>query len=206
MAKVFFIGGTPRVGKTTLALRFINKKPMLSVSTDAIRYTLRQVISEQNVPDLFHLGKYTSNDPKRCADLKNNPFDTIKLQNKESKIVWKSVSDFIKSNLMDGFDILVEGIAILPEFLSQVDYDYQAVFLGNQSDSHYQTILASARRNENDWMHDLEDETINAFSVFNQTFSRYIEREADKYNLTYIEMHDEAFDVDINLALNKLIN
>jgi 2-phosphoglycerate kinase len=206
MAKAYFIGGTPRVGKTTLNLRFLTKKPILSTSTDALRYTLRRVIKEQDEPDLFHLGKYTSDDPNRRAYLKNNPMEAIVIQNKESAIVWKSVNDFVKSNLLDGFDVLIEGIAVLPEFLNKVDYDYRAVFLGNQSKQHYQTILAAARNNENDWMHSLEDETINAFSIFNQAFSAYIEQEAKKYGLTYIEIHEDTFNDDIDTALNVLIS
>lgn len=135
-----------------------------------------------------------------------NPMNSIMIQNMESKIVWKSINDFIKSNLMDGFDVLVEGIAILPEFLDQIDYDFSAVFLGNQSESHFQTILDSARRNKNDWMHKLENETIRAFSVFNQTFSRYIQQEADKYDFPYIEIHDQTFNDDIRTALDVLLN
>lgn len=204
MAKAYFIGGTPRVGKTTLTLNFLQKKPILSASTDAIRYTIRRVVKENEEPDLFNFDKYTSNDPKRRDELMANPMNSIIIQNKESEVVWRSVNNFVKSNLLDGFDILIEGIAVLPVFLSQVDYDYKAVFLGNQSDKHFETILSSARRNPNDWMHGLEDETINAFSVFNQAFGRYIEQESGKYGLSYIEMHDKSFDDDINLALNIL--
>lgn len=206
MSKAYFIGGAPRVGKTTLTLRFIEQRPILSASTDAMRYTLRQITKEQDQPDLFNFGKYTSNDSIRRDYLMENPMNSIMIQNMESKIVWKSINDFIKSNLMDGFDVLVEGIAILPEFLDQIDYDFSAVFLGNQSESHFQTILDSARRNKNDWMHKLENETIRAFSVFNQTFSRYIQQEADKYDFPYIEIHDQTFNDDIRTALDVLLN
>jgi 2-phosphoglycerate kinase len=206
MAKAYFIGGTPRVGKTTLTLRFIDKKPIMASSTDAIRYMLRRAIKELDEPDLFHLGKFTSNDPERRAYLKNNPMDAIIIQNNESAIVWKSVNNFVRSNLEDGFDVLIEGIAILPEFLDHVDYEYKSVFLGNQSEKHYQTILNTARNNDSDWMHGLEDETIDAFSTFSQTFSKYIEQETIKYGLTYIEIHENTFDSDIDLALDKLLN
>ena len=205
MAKVYLIGGTPRVGKTTLLLRTISKQPMLATSSDAIRYMLRQVISRDAKPDLFHLGKFTSNDPERVEYLKTHSMDIVNVQNKEAVIVWKSVKDFIHSNLEDGFDVLIEGIHILPEFVKQLDCDYKAVFLGNKSDNHFQTILNFARKNENDWMHSLEDETIEAFSIFNKTFSQYIETEANKYDLTYIEMHDDNFESDIESALDSLL-
>jgi len=206
MAKAYFIGGTPRVGKTTLAMHLIQTKPMLGSSTDAIRYLLRRVVKEEDFPDLFHLGKYTSNDPERRSFLDKHPQEVIDIQNKESRIVWQSVNNFVKSNLEDGFDIVLESIAILPELLSQVGYDYSVVFLGNQSDGHFQTILSSARSNSDDWMHNLGDETIKAFATFNQAFSLYIQQQAEKFNYNYIEIHDDNFTNDINGALSSLLS
>lgn len=206
MAKAYFIGGTPRVGKTTLLMRVIQSRPMLAASTDALRYTLRQVIKEQDQPDLFHLGKYTSNSPDRRDGLKSNPGKVIDIQNKESYIVWESVNSFVTSNLDDGFDVVIEGIAVLPELLKQVDYEYSAVFLGNQSFEHGRTILNSARTNPNDWMYTLEDETIEAFSIFNNAYSVYIQQQAEKFGFDYIEMGDGDFDLAIKKARNCLMS
>ena len=205
MVKAYLIGGTPRSGKTTLTMRFLRERPILATSTDAIRYTLRRVIKEADEPDLFHLGKYTSNDPESRAYLKSNPTDVVEVQNKESAIIWRSVANFINSNLEDGFAVLIEGIAVLPELVAQLECDYSAIFLGNQSEQHFKTILNSARSNENDWMHDLEDETIEAFAVFNQTFSKHIEKEANDHSMTYIEVHDDNFDADMDAALKILL-
>lgn len=204
MATAYLIGGTPRTGKTTLTMRFIREQPMLAASTDAIRYTLRQVVNPVDQPDLFHLGKYTSNDSEKRDFLRTHPMDVVTVQNAESAIVWKSVNDFIQSNIDDGFDVLIEGIAVLPELVSQLKCDYRVVFIGNKSDEHYQTILKSARANPNDWMHKLEDETIEAFAIFNQTFSSFIEQEAAKYHLPYVEIHDDNFEADIDVALKLL--
>jgi 2-phosphoglycerate kinase len=205
MAKAFLIGGTPRVGKTSLTLRFLKEKPILATSTDAVRYMMRRIIKEDDEPALFHLGKYTSNDPERQAHLRNHSSDIITIQNNESTIVWRSVKDLIESNLADGFDVLIEGIAVLPEFVRQLECEYTAVFLGNQSDQHHQTILDTARKNRDDWMHDLDDQTIEAFAIFNKTFSRYVEDEANKYGLRYIEIHDDTFEHDIGQALDFLL-
>lgn len=205
MARAFLVGGTPRVGKTFLTFRFLQEKPILATSTDAVRYMLRQIVKENDEPELFHLGKYTSNDPARREYLRNHSSDIITLQNNESAIVWRSVKNLIESNIADGFDVLVEGIAVLPEFMKQLECDHKAVFLGNQSTQHYQTILDTARKNQNDWMHNLDDPTIEAFSIFNKTFSKYIEDEAARCNLPYIEIHDNSFEYDISRALSILL-
>jgi len=204
MAKAYFIGGTSRVGKTTLAHRFLAQKPMLATSTDAIRYMLRRVLSEESHPDLYLFGA-------RVLDISNNPDyfrnsidKMIEMQNNESSIVWKSVSDFVESNLKDGCDVLIEGVAILPEYLEQINYDYSAVFLGNESEGHKEFVLHSAHTNEYGWMHNLEDETIAAFSQFSASFSSYIKQEAQKYNQPYIEIRDDESSSDIDTALSTL--
>ena len=133
MAKAYLIGGTPRTGKTVLAMHYIKKQPTLAASSDAIRYMLRQIRSKEQQPDLFHFGKYTSNDPTQREYLLTHLQKAIQTQNNESVLVWKSVKDFIMSNIEDGKDVLIEGTAILPELFAGLDCDYEAIFIGNQS-------------------------------------------------------------------------
>jgi 2-phosphoglycerate kinase len=204
MATAYLIGGTPRAGKTTLTMRFIAQQPMLAASTDAIRHTLRHIITPTDQPELFYLDKYISNDPEQYYFLQTHPTDVVVDQNAESAIVWRSVNDFIQSNIEDGFDILIEGVAVLPEYVSQLTCDYRVVFVGDKSNGHYETMLKSARANPNDWMHGLTDETIEAFATFTRSFSSFIEDEANKYGLPYVEVHDETFDTDMDTALKIL--
>ena len=87
MAKVLLIGGAPRVGKTTLTLRLLHRQPMLATSTDALRYTLRRIITKETEPDLFNLGKFTSDDPVKRQQLVEHADKVVDLQNKESIVV-----------------------------------------------------------------------------------------------------------------------
>jgi len=206
MAHIYLIGGPPRTGKTTLTMRFLRERPVLAASTDAVRYTLRQIMNKNQQPDLFHMGKYTSNEPAEIEYLLTHPNEVIDVQNRESAIVWQSVRNFIKSNIDDGFDIIIEGIAVLPALIQTLEYPHTAIFLGNQSDTHFQIILKSARRNRNDWMHNLSDEAIRAFSSFNQAFSVYIESEARKHKVPYVEVRDDDFDTSMDTALKRLLS
>ncbi|HSH56260.1 MAG TPA: hypothetical protein VK983_05570 [Candidatus Limnocylindrales bacterium] len=104
MAKAYLIGSTPRTGKTVLAMRFIDQQPTLAASADAIKYMLRKVVDEEQQPDLFHFGKYTSNDPASRDYSRTHLQEAIETQNRESVIVWKSIKDFIMSNIEDGMD------------------------------------------------------------------------------------------------------
>jgi 2-phosphoglycerate kinase len=126
--------------------------------------------------------------------LHEHPRAGVSLQNDESSIVWPFVDKLIRSHLADGQDILVEGIEILPANLSKVTYSYKAVFLGNTSLLHGNTIAAQAHANEHDWMHRYSDTTIESWSGLICEFSKYIKTEANTYGMTFIETHDDNFE------------
>lgn len=204
MAKAYFIGGVPRVGKTTLTHRFLEKRPVLAASTDAIRYTIRKVINPEVEPKLFSLlGLVQSNDT--LGLLHSDPKQVIQMQNDESEIVWDSVLNFVKSNLEDGFDVLIEGVAILPNKLANVDFDYSAVFLGNRSLTHHKMILNSVEENPHDWMNTLQKETINDFANFFTEYSEYFRKECEMHNQTYVEVLDSDFETSLDNALTELL-
>ena len=54
-------------------------------------------------------------------------------------------------------------------------------------------------------MHTLEDETIEAFSIFNMSFSSHIAEEVRQHNMNYIEIGDDTFNNDIDKALKLLL-
>ena len=114
MAKAYFIGGAPRAGKTTALKELVRQKSLLAASSDAIRYTIRGVLEADNNQDLFKIARGKFDSPENIANMQNNPTVVVDHQNRESEVVWKSVLDFVKSNIEVGQDIGVEGVAILP--------------------------------------------------------------------------------------------
>jgi 2-phosphoglycerate kinase len=205
MSKIYFIGGTPRTGKTTLTMRFIAKQPILAISADSIRYMLRRLYDPEEQPELFRFAKYISDDPLIQSSIFTDHSKAIDIQNRESAFVWQSIKSIIQSHTEDGIDVLIEGIVVMPMFLDELEYDYRVVYLGNQSESHTRNILEHARLHSDDWMHQLNEETIYAFSKLNISFSKYIEEQASRYNQTYIEMRDDHFETDLDSALHLLL-
>jgi len=205
MPKAYFIGGTPRVGKTTLAITAIKKQPMLSASTDALRNVLRSVMSESEAPGLFTLktdGLSADEIVERTTDIEKS----IRSQYDESLAVWRSVIPFVTQNLDDGFDVLIEGMAVLPEFISRLKLSNSAIFIGNSSDEHIKTTLTSAANNPHDWLGRQDGRVAEAFCTFNQSFSRHIEAECERYKCRYIEISDDDFEGSIEKALGFLLN
>jgi 2-phosphoglycerate kinase len=205
MSRVYFIGGTPRTGKTTLAMRFIKERPIFAVSADSIRYMLRCLYSPEEKPELFRFAKYISDDPSVHSTIFSDHAKAIAVQTIESAIVWHSVKSIVQSYVEDGHDILIEGIFIMPAFLDELDYEYAAIYLGNQSKQHADDVLKHARSHRDDWMYQLNDETILAFSELNISFSKHLEEEALKYGQIYIEMRDDYFEANLDVAMRELL-
>lgn len=200
MTKAYFIGGAPRAGKTTALKELVKQKSLLAASSDAIRYTIRGVLDVENNQDLFKIARGKFDSPENVANMMNNPFVVVDHQNRESEAVWKSVLDFTKSNLEDGQDIGVEGVAILPHnFNNELPFDHEVVFIVNLQDQ-TETIIKHAHENTHDWLHKYNDETIRAFCIFNRELNQYYFNEAKKYNLPVVTIGDD-FQQSINEAI-----
>ena len=112
----------------------------------------------------------------------------------ESRAVWKAVKPFILKEKTEGRDVLLEGVAILPELVRlNKSVGYRAVFIGNQGNENKRNIKQGADNNAHDWMRYAGDESIGAFATFVVRMSAYIEQEARKYGFRYIEMDGRPF-------------
>ncbi|MFO0887445.1 MAG: hypothetical protein U0413_04460 [Candidatus Saccharimonadales bacterium] len=205
MAKAYFIGGAPRAGKTTALKELVRQKSLLAASSDAIRYTIRGVLEADNNQDLFKIARGKFDSPENIANMQNNPTVVVDHQNRESEVVWKSVLDFVKSNIEVGQDIGVEGVAILPHiFATELSFEHKVVFIVNLHDQ-TETILRHAHENTFDWLHKYDDEIIRAFCIFNLELNKYYFEEAKKYDLPVVTVGDN-FRQSVDAAIKILIN
>jgi 2-phosphoglycerate kinase len=192
---IFLLGGPPRVGKSIISSGIRHKCAVSVVSTDTFGAVLENVLSPEAVPDLFVFGKFHEIPmAERVKLIMNDPAELIDYLRRESYIVWKAVEAFIRRENDEGRDILIEGVAILPELMSQLeDIPHRVVFIGNQGENHKENIKKSAEEGKHDWMRDANDQYISAFAMFVKRMSVYIEQEAKKYGFEYIEMDKELF-------------
>lgn len=205
MAKAFFIGGPPRVGKSTLAMQVVAHKPMMAASTDAIRYVLRRTHGAEQNNGLFLIHNHNTDDSEMARYLKDSA-QVLQDQKDEIMAVWPAVLNYIKSNVEDGWDVVIEGIHILPELLNELDIEYNVVFVGNQSPEHINQIRNHAKNTQTDWLHTHAGDVIDGWAQFTQQYSEFISAEAAKYDMAYIEVHDHSFEADMDTALRTLLN
>jgi 2-phosphoglycerate kinase len=192
---IFLLGGPPRVGKSIISNEIRQKHAVSVVSTDTLGAVLENVLSPETAPDLFVFDKFNKMPmAERVKLITEAPAEIIDYVRKESHVVWKAVEAFIRRENDEGRDALIEGVAVLPELMSQLDdIPHRVVFIGNQGENHKENIKKSAEENEHDWMRDVSDQYISAFAMFVKRMSAYIEQEAKKYGFEYIEMDKELF-------------
>ena len=192
---IFLLGGPPRVGKSIISSEIRQKHAVSVVSTDTLGAVLENVLSPEAAPDLFVFGKFNENAMvERVKLIMKDPAELIDYVRKESYVVWKAVEAYIRRENNEGRDVLIEGVAVLPELMSQLeDIPHRVVFIGNQGENHKENIKKSAEANERDWMREVSDQYIGAFALFVKRMSAYIEQEARKYGFSYIEMAGRPF-------------
>lgn len=204
MPTTYFIGGAPRSGKTTVIQELIKQKPMLAASTDAIRRVAKSLTSTQINPRLHKTDRGLFASEQYMKLLHENPAKLIDYEIDAAEETWKSVLDFISYYQGDGKYTALEGIAILPKGLAEVNFRYKAVFfihLGDQTDA----ILAHAKANPSDWLHEYDDDTVRAFCASNQQHNQYFYDEATKYGLPVV-LVGEDFQASVAEAVSSLLS
>ena len=192
---IFLIGGPPRVGKSILSGEIRQKRAVSVVSTDTLGAVLENVLGPEAAPELFAFSKFHEMPmAERVKLIMKDPAELINYVRKESYVVWKAVEAFIRRENDEGRDLLIEGVAILPELMRQLeDIPHRAVFIGNQGANLKENIRKSAKENDYDWMRGVSDQFIDAFAMFVKQMSGYIEQETKQYGFKYIEMDKKQF-------------
>ncbi len=192
---IYLLGGPPRVGKSIIANEIRQKRAVSVVSTDSLGAVLENVLSRESAPDLFVFARFNEMPvADRTKLMLDDPAELVNFLIKESRVVWKAVEAFIRREKDEDRDVLIEGVAVLPELVSQLEgIAHRVVFIGNQGNTHDENMKKFARENAHDWMRSASDQYISAFAMFVERMSAYIEQEAHKYGFTYIEMDGEPF-------------
>lgn len=198
---IYLIGGPPRVGKTQLVNYLVRQQPMHAVSTDAIRYMLRRAVPESALnSDIFihfrtDVLELWGRDNQKVLDE----------QNRQSRAIWPAVVEFMKSYNEDGIDLIVEGVAVLPDLVKGLDFNHKVIFIGNRADTHEDTIKERAAANPRDWMRDLDSETSAKAIAFFKMMSEYLQNEAQANHMSYVEVSDENFEADLERVALQLL-
>lgn len=203
-SNIYFIGGPARCGKSTVAQKFITKNPILSASTDAIRSAAKSMTTPRLNPELFKQGRGKFDSENNRMLMATDFDEALNFELMESIETWKATIAFLEYYIRDGRDALIEGVAVVPELVSKLDYKHRAVFVVNLADQ-TDTILSHARSNSHDWLSKYDDSTIKAFCKYNQKYNKFFAEQAKKYNYPVVDMQANNFVTSVNEAVDILL-
>ncbi|HEX3082483.1 MAG TPA: hypothetical protein VHQ86_04460 [Candidatus Saccharimonadia bacterium] len=205
MAQAYFIGGAPRVGKSTLAHMLARRKQASVTSTDMVRTHIRKTTTAEAEPDLFYLDSLNVDEAEMARLMREQTADIIAAADREHTVVWKAVEELVRTSLAADRSIIVEGVAVMPEFVAKLkDLPHTAVYMGNQSPAFDRFVVQFAATHPNTWLGSLKPLTVSAFAAFCRGTSTHVHEQAQATRQTYIEMSDTAFEVALNRAMMVL--
>lgn len=196
---IYLIGGPARTGKSTLARQLRKKADSQAVSLDGIRIALKETVHEDWLPDLFH--------GVREIVYTDSPYE-LKYDNvrKRDRIVWDFVRSYFKDVEYAQDNITVEG-TVWPDMVSDLPYDYRAVFLVDTSENLLDRLLEIKRTAEHsNWMKDIDDERIAKWAEFNVMRSKkYIEL-CTRHGSVYFDIREHGIDDAQKRAMDYLLH
>jgi 2-phosphoglycerate kinase len=196
---IYLIGGPARVGKTQTVKAVIEQRPMASISSDAVRYMLRR-----RLPDNESNQRLWSS--YQAEPLKRSAAELLKDQNEESEALWPALVHIMESYNLEGKDLLIEGVAILPKLVRQLPFDNKVIILSNTSKNHKDVVLRQARSNESDWLNNKPDNIIEHYCSFFDYMDQWLQSEAKKYDIAVLPIDDARFAESLATAAAQLLN
>lgn len=188
MNKTILIGGSPTVGKSYFTRKMAEEFKMPWISSDDIRAAMIKLVRKEDYPRLFDF-----EDPKLTAESylsSHSPEQIVAHQNTESEDVWKGVKAFIDtSNVWKEY--MIEGIAILPKLVAQIDkgkYAIKPIFLIDENEERIREVVYS--RGIWDDAKTYSDSVKEIEVQWAVLFNQYIKSEATKYSFDYHVIED----------------
>lgn len=162
MSEFLLIGGSARVGKSTLAKEVRSKINGQIVSGDAFIDGIRASLDPEWLPDLF-----ISQSHARDEDFEGR----LALLRKRDAAQWRFIKNYLSAAAKDSNDDVLYYGNLWPDYLAELELDYRAVFLVDTSPDRA-VFLKSVRDNSsedsNNWMKErgYSDEKIDQWAEF----------------------------------------
>ena len=123
------IGGSPRCGKTTILNQFLKERPMIGVSSDAVRAGVRYLNRNKRI------------------DVSEDMVEDV--------LPWEIMIGLIQRYDHLNISVAVEGVVFTPERIGSLELknlDMRACFVGFSSDDFVNKVITHGKEAE-DWVH-----------------------------------------------------
>jgi 2-phosphoglycerate kinase len=214
--KLYIIGGTPRVGKSTIAKMMVKQDPTIQqISTDRIGPIIRNVLVGDMAENVHTVTFKTTVTYARPGEVKIYTKEFSRHDQSEDDLAWIGVVGLLENyfDRQSGPDVLIEGVAITPQRVHDLKldhFDIRAAFVGYGSDSHAKSILEYSKRKK-DWLYkEMEqngkgDEHVSEMVREAIPQNLKMKENAEKFGYAYFDVSAKLFEEHVNAVMEYLL-
>lgn len=207
---IYFIGGPPRCGKTTLAKRMSKELQIPWISCDTLQviagaYMTKQVWNKTQ-PYTVLRRTHKTNDQFYTA---LSPQEIVRVLRKQSRATFRAIDMMAICEIKDGNDYIIEGYQLEPRFVRSLIKKYgpkqcKAIFL-TKTDAERFAQDVHKSTTPNDWLliGTKKKETFVKVGQMVALYSRLLEKEARVLKLPVLSM-DHHFTKQLRKAIALL--
>lgn len=205
----YFIGGSSRCGKSTLARAVRRTADAQAVSGDAFRDALRKSTEPGTIPILHQPRAEKTADEQEFIDYHTLRTDEeIVKKREQASLVWSFLANYLVTINRESHDnVVVESIDVWPDLIAINGLRHRAVFMVDTSMQQWERIAATRGKDNGDWMHanNYSDARIEAWSAFNVRRSEMIKGLCQEHDYPYVDLAEVGFEEGQQLALKELL-
>jgi len=142
--KVIYIGGTPMVGKSTVARLIASRLQYGCISTDDLGAAIAAVTKATTHPEFHYMGEQDYRDYYAA----NSAEKLIRDIDDQHQALWPALQTLFQNHSSWGTPIIIEGWALRPDYVSELGGDIAGLFLLAE-DALIENRVRSSRFSEN---------------------------------------------------------
>ncbi len=209
---IYFIGGPPKCGKTTLAKSLSKKLGIPWISGDTLGVIAREYMDEKDIPSRFpwsaiRQGSMRDND---AAYAQYSAEQIVGMYTIQANATAGAIDMLSICEIKDGNDYIVEGYQVEPELVNNLmgkygKENFRALFLIRKD---VEKFVRDCKKSTtpNDWIltNTKNEETYERIGTMVSEYGTYFQKEAEKYGFDVLNM-DENFEEQIQKAVKLLL-
>jgi len=194
---IYIIGGAPRSGKTKLAKRLSRKLSVPIYSTDKLRIQVARKTPVSKIDLMFPFNRMFNGDKVDECFRKYKPEDFLNADKVESGCLIEEIIFFIKQNLSENNDYIIEGVHLLPRYIKKIQLsisEYRIIYLG-KIDEHKILNGLKLNKDKRDWIigHIKKSISLVRASRMVGVYGKFFLKETKKYGFKFLNTEEDFF-------------